>query len=263
MPDPQPVLLDIQKHVATVTLNRPEVHNAFDENTIAQLSRTFEELKARDDVTVVVLRGKGKSFSAGGDMNWMKRAAGYSEHQNYEDAMKLATMLNQLYTMPKLTIACVQGAAMGGGMGLACCCDIVLADKDAIFALSEVKIGLIPATIGPYVIRALGERQARRYFQTGERINGARAYEIGFVHELAERPEDVEPTLHNLLNHVTANGPHAMRAAKQFCVDYAGKPLSMDTVKSTAQQIAKIRATDEAKEGLGAFLEKRKANWVK
>jgi methylglutaconyl-CoA hydratase len=152
---------------------------------------------------------------------------------------------------------------MGGGMGLACCCDIVLADKDAIFALSEVKIGLIPATIGPYVIRALGERQARRYFQTGERISGARAHEIGFVHELAERPEDVEPTLHSLLNHVTANGPHAMRAAKQFCVDYAGKPLSMDTVKSTAQQIAKIRATDEAKEGLGAFLEKRKANWVK
>jgi methylglutaconyl-CoA hydratase len=259
----QSVLLSIEGNIAYVTLNRPEVHNAFDETMIANLAGIFEDLALVDDVTAVVIRGKGKSFSAGGDINWMKKAAGYTEKQNFDDALKLATMLNLLYAMPKLTIACVQGAAMGGGMGLACCCDIVIADSNAVFALSEVKLGLIPATIGPYVLHALGERQARRYFQTGERIPAKKAHEIGLVHELADKPEDVEPLLRDLLGAIAANGPLAMRAAKKLCLDYAGKPVTPETLQSTAQAIAKVRATGEAKEGLTAFLEKRKAKWIR
>ncbi len=152
---------------------------------------------------------------------------------------------------------------MGGGMGLACCCDVVIAEKNAIFALSEVKLGLIPATIGPYVIKALGERQARRWFQTGERISAQKALEIGLVHELAENPEDMESKLQNILTGLRANGPQAMLAAKRLCVEYAGKPITADTQKTTAQTIAKVRAGGEAKEGLSAFLEKRKASWAK
>src|ERR1700761_2333646 len=252
----QTVLLEIKDHVATITLNRPEVHNAFDEQVISNLVGIFDDLSFVEDTTAIVIKGNGKSFSAGGDLNWMKKAAGYSEKQNLEDASKLAAMLNQLYTMPKLTIACVQGAAMGGGMGLACCCDVVIAEKNAVFALSEVKLGLIPATIGPYVIKALGERQARRWFQTGERISAQKALEIGLVHELAEKPEDIESILQILLTGIRANGPQAMLAAKRLCVEYAGKPVTPDTQKTTAQAIAKIRASDEAKEGLSAFLEK-------
>lgn len=260
---PHPVLLDVKGPVATLTLNRPEVHNAFGEQTIADLSVMFDELRSLDEVSAVVLKGNGKSFSAGGDMNWMKKAAAYTEQQNFDDAMKLAHMLNQLYTLPQLTVACVQGVAMGGGMGLACCCDVVIAEKNAVFALSEVKIGLIPATIGPYVLRALGERQARRYFQTGERITAPRAHELGLVHELADTPEALEQALQDFLGRISASGPQAMRAAKRLCLEYAGRPVTQETLESTARQIAQIRATREAKEGLSAFLEKRKASWVK
>lgn len=259
----QTVLLEVKDHVATITLNRPEVHNAFDEHVIANLMGIFDDLTFVEETIAIVIKGNGKSFSAGGDLNWMKKAAGYTEKQNFDDALKLAAMLNQLYAMPKLTIACVQGAAMGGGMGLACCCDVVIAEKNALFALSEVKLGLIPATIGPYVIRALGERQARRWFQTGERMSGQKALEIGLVHELAEKPEDIESILQTLLTGIRANGPQAMLAAKRLCVEYGGKPVTSDTQKTTAQAIAKIRAGDEAREGLNAFLEKRKASWAK
>jgi methylglutaconyl-CoA hydratase len=257
------VLLDIKDGVAWVTLNRPEVHNAFDEDVIAQLTVILGEISKRDNVCAVVLQGSGKSFSAGGDMNWMQRAALYTEEQNYEDALNLALMLNALYTLPQVTIALMQGAAMGGGMGLACCCDIVIADKDAIFALSEVKIGLIPATIGPYVMAALGPRQCRRFFQTGERFSAQKALEIGLVHEIAERPEDRDQILQNILKLVAANGPKAMRAAKKLAHDLSAQPLSEKLMKDTAKLIAATRATDEAKEGLSAFLEKRKAGWTK
>jgi methylglutaconyl-CoA hydratase len=193
----------------------------------------------------------------------MKRAAGYTEAQNRDDAMKLARMLHRLYTLPKVTIACVQGAAMGGGMGLASCCDIVIAEADAVFALSEVKLGLIPATIAPYVLRAIGERQARRYFQTGERFDGKKAQEIGLVHRVAERPEDVEYLLHTVLKDIAANGPQAMAAAKKLCLDYAGRSVTEEIIGDSAARIATIRAGTEAKDGLAAFLEKRKAKWVK
>ncbi len=257
------VLLNFEDGVATVTLNRPEVHNAFDEHMIARLAELWDELAAREDVQAVVLKGNGKSFSAGADLNWMKRAAEFSWEENREDALKLAHMLRKLYTLPKLTIACVFGAAMGGGMGLVSCCDVVIADAEAKFALSEVKLGLIPATIAPYVIKAMGERQARRFFQTGERFDAATAHRINFVHELAERPEDVEYLLHKILKDVKRNGPKAMMASKKLCLDLAGHALSEDMLGDTANRIADARAGDEAREGLTAFLEKRSAGWVR
>lgn len=257
------VLLDIKKNVATVTLNRPDVHNAFDERMIELLIATFEDLAILDDVTAVVVKGAGKSFSAGADINWMQRAAGYSEGQNKKDAQNLARMLNALYTLPKVTVALVQGAAMGGGFGLACCCDIVIAQKDTRFSLSEVKLGLIPATIAPYVLAAIGPRYARRYMQTGERFTAATGHEIGLVHELADTDEDMPLILGPILDNVAANGPQAMAASKKLCLDLSGRPVTKELMDDTAARIAQTRAGAEAKEGLLAFLEKRKAGWVK
>lgn len=254
-----PVLLKSEDGIAHVTLNRPEIHNAFDETVIARLTAIWDDLAQRKDIRAVVLTGNGKSFSAGADINWMKRAASYTEERNYQDALKLAQMLNRLHTLPQLTIACVQGAAMGGGLGLVACCDVAIADKDAMFALSEVKLGVIPATIGPYVIRAIGERQARRYFQTGERFDGAKAHEIGLVHRVAERPEDMEYLLHTLLKEIATNGPLATREAKRLCRDLSGPPVTQAVMEDTARRIAAIRTGTEAQERLSAFLEKRKA----
>jgi methylglutaconyl-CoA hydratase len=248
--------------VAHVTLNRPDVHNAFDENVIAKLTEIWERLDDMDDVIAVILRGEGKSFSAGADLNWMKRAAGYSEAQNKEDALALANMLHKLYALPKLTIAAVQGAAMGGGMGLVCCCDIVIAADDAKFALSEVKLGLIPATIAPYVIAALGARHSRRYFQSGERISAAKAYDISLAHELCPASQ-LDDKIDELLRNIKSNGPQAMVASKQLCLDLAGREITHDMLDDTATRISQTRAGEEAKEGLTAFLEKRKPVWIK
>lgn len=251
------VILGIVDGVAHVTLNKPEVHNAFDSAMIARLSEIWDELAVHDDVYAVVLTGKGKSFSAGADLNWMKQAASFTKEQNKEDAMELATMLHKLYSLPQTTIATVYGAAMGGGMGLVSCCDVVITDIAAKYALSEVKLGLIPATIAPYVIRAIGERQAKRLFQTGERFDGRRAYEIGLAHELAERPEDVEYLLHHVLKELSANGLQAMQAAKKLCLDVAGKDITPALLDDTATRIADIRTGDEAQERLAAFLTRK------
>lgn len=256
------VLLEIKGSNAYVTLNRPDVHNAFDEHVIARLTAIWDELADRADITAVILRGHGKSFSAGGDLNWMRRAATYTEEENYQDGLKLATMLYKLYTLPQCTIASVHGAAMGGGFGLVSCCDIVLAQRDAKFALSEVRLGLIPATIGPYVMRAIGERQARRYFQTGERLDAARAQAIGLVHELYGDDGELNMLLDTILTGLHNNGPHAMRAAKTLCLDLSGQDITPEILKDTARRIARTRAGDEAKEGLSAFLEKRKPGWA-
>ena len=252
------VVLNVDSGVASVTLNRGAVHNAFDEVMIARLSEVFDELSERDDVIAVVLRGAGKSFSAGADLNWMKRAATFSQEQNKSDALGLASMLDKLNRLPKLTIACVQGAAMGGGMGLVCCCDVVIADNTAKFALSEVKLGLIPATISPYVIAAIGARQARRYFQTGERFGVEQAHQIGLVHIVAEHQEDMSVQLQHILKEAQANGPMAMADAKGLCLDFAGKTINVELIKDSANRVAAVRASAEAKEGLSAFLEKRK-----
>lgn len=250
------IKLEIKDGVADVTLNKPERHNAFDAEMIARLTEIWDELAANDDVHAVVLTGK-RSFSAGADLNWMKQAAKFTKEQNYDDAMKLATMLYKLYTLPQVTIAAVYGAAMGGGMGLVSCCDIVVTDPEAKYALSEVKLGLIPATIAPYVIRAIGERQARRYFQTGERFDGKKAYKIGLAHRLAERPEDVDYLVRKELDEIAKNGPQAMRAAKKLCMDVAGQAITPDILKDTSERIAAIRTSDEAQERLARFLEKR------
>jgi methylglutaconyl-CoA hydratase len=256
------VSVEIENALARVTLNRPEVHNAFNQDMIAQLHEAFIKLAVNDDVHIIVLSGAGKSFSAGADMNWMKAAAGYSEEENFQDALALANMLKSLYELPQLTIAAVHGAAMGGGMGLVACCDLVIAAADTKFALSEVKLGLIPATISPYVMRAIGKRQARRYFQTGEFIPAADALNIGLIHEIAADAAAVAQLVEDKIALALRNGPQAMRAAKALVDDISGAGVIADTeLHDTAIRIAKIRSGEEAQEGLSAFLEKRKPSW--
>lgn len=261
MTDTTVILEQGEDGIAWVTLNRPEIHNAFDEKMIHRLREIFHTLKEDNHCRAVVLRGAGKSFSAGADLDWMKRAADFSHNQNLADAEYLATMLNGLYSLNKLTIACVKGVAMGGGLGLLSCCDVVIADENTTFALSEVKIGLIPATISPYVLAAMGSRNARRYFQTGERFTGKRAYDLGLVHELAANEDEMEAHLNTILDHMRANGPFAMREAKRLIMDYSNQPLNAKMMQDSAERIAAIRARSEAKEGLNAFLEKRKPDW--
>lgn len=246
------VLLTIYHDIATVTLNRPEVHNAFNADMIAALSDTFDQLAQRDDLRAVVLRGEGKSFSAGADINWMKDSVNYSKDENHRDALALAKMLNTLCTLPQLSVACVQGAAMGGGLGLVSCCDIALAAPEAKFALSEVKLGLIPATIAPYVIQSIGNRHARRFFQTGERFGAKKAYDIGLVHEVG----DIDSLLSGLLEEITKNGSHAMREAKKLCLDLGQDTTSESVMSDTADRIAAIRTTEEAQARLKNFLRK-------
>lgn len=244
--------LSIDSHIATLTLNRPEVHNAFNAEMIAALSGAFDELAGNNDVSVVVLRGEGKSFSAGADLNWMKDSVNFSKEENRADAIALADMLNKLNTLPQLTICCVHGAAFGGGFGLVSCCDYVIAGDKALFSLSEVKLGLIPATIGPYVIHAIGQRQARRFFQTGERFSAAKALEIGLAHETG----DIEEILAKALDEISKNGPYAMRAAKKLCFDLSGTYVSEGVRDNTAERIATIRTGEEAQERLKKFLDK-------
>ncbi|MFA5590823.1 MAG: enoyl-CoA hydratase/isomerase family protein [Lysobacteraceae bacterium] len=256
-------LIEIERNgvVATLWLNRPDKHNAFDEHLIAAITDGLRALGADEAVRVVVLAGRGKSFSAGGDLDWMRRAAGYGYEQNLADANALARMLRTLAELPKPTIARVHGAALGGGMGLVCACDIAVASETAVFATSEVKFGLIPATIGPYVLRAIGARQAQRYFQTAERIDATRALQIGLVHEVVGAAA-LDAKIDEIATALRAGGPAAQHAAKQFIANVGGRPIDDALVASTAASIARIRATDEAREGLSAFLEKRGAAWT-
>lgn len=247
--------------VATLWMNRPDVHNAFNAQLIADLTAACHELDADDAVRVVVLAGRGKSFSAGADLNWMKAAGLASVKDNLEDARRLATMLRTLSEMRKPTIARVQGAALGGGMGLAAACDMCVASTAAVFATSEVRFGIIPAAISPYVIRAIGERQAYRYFQTAERISAARARELGLVHEVAA-PGELDAPLKELVQVLLQGGPRSQAAATDLIRAVANRPVSDEVVEDTARRIATLRATHEAREGLAAFLEKRPAAWI-
>ena len=258
----QTLEIECQNSVATIWMNRPDRHNAFDETLIAELTAACQMLDAEDVVRVVVLAGRGKSFSAGADLNWMRRAAGYTVEENLRDARALAGMLRTLAELRKPTIARVHGAALGGGMGLAAACDLCIATTAASFATSEVRFGLIPATIGPYVIRAIGARQAARYFQTAERINAPRAYELGLAHEVVE-PEALDVRVQELVAALLAGGPKAQAAAKDLIRAVAGQPVNDALVEETAQRIAQIRATPEAQEGLLAFLEKCPPNWTR
>lgn len=247
--------------VATIWMNRPDVHNAFNAQLIADLTAACRELDADATVRAVVLAGRGKSFSAGADLNWMKAAGEASEAENFADAMRLAGMLRTLAEMNKPTIARVHGAALGGGMGLASACDICIAGDKAVFATSEVKFGIIPSAISPYVIRAIGERQAYRYFQTAERIGSTRAAELGLAHE-AVATEELDAKVKEVVEALLQGGPKSQAAAKDLIREVANRPLSDAVVEDTARRIASLRVTPEAKEGLAAFLDKRPAAWI-
>ena len=248
--------------VVTITLNRPDKHNAFNEDFIAELSNVLDDIRRDQDCKLMILRSNGKNFSAGADLDWMKRMAGYTREENVRDANALAELLHKLNFIPVPTIARVQGAAMGGGCGLVACCDIALAADNALFAFSEVKLGLIPATISPYVIRAIGEKQARRYFQTAERFGAVQARELGLVSEVMDESE-LDEALEKTADLILSNSSEAVRAAKQLVFDVAGTPITPELLQQTSESIADIRASEEGKEGLSAFLEKRKPAWLK
>jgi methylglutaconyl-CoA hydratase len=246
---------------AWIWMNRPGVHNAFDESLIAELTDAFGALDAQEAIRVIVLAGAGKSFSAGADLNWMKRQGAAPLDQNLDDARKLAALFRAISSCRTPTIARVHGAALGGGMGLASACDLCVASTKAQFATSEVRLGIIPAVIGPYVIRAIGERQAYRYFQTAERITAERAQEIGLVHEVAA-PDELDGCVEQLVKALMAGGPKAQAAAKDLIQAIGNRPADDAVIEDTAQRIATLRATSEAAEGLSAFIEKRPPSWA-
>ncbi|RZI84112.1 MAG: enoyl-CoA hydratase/isomerase family protein [Rubrivivax sp.] len=254
--------LDIQRqgHVVQVWLNRPELRNAFNDETIRALTETFQSLGQDEGVRAIVLGAHGKAFSAGGDLNWMRAMADYAWAENHADATRLADMLWAIASCPVPVIARVQGDCFGGGVGLVAACDIAVAVDSAGFCLSEVKLGLIPATIGPYVVRAMGERAARRYFVTAERFNAERAQALGLVHEVCGI-DALDSVVDGLLHAIVANGPQAVRASKQLIADLAGMPLTATLRDQTARRIADIRASDEGKAGLNAFLHKTAPPW--
>jgi len=253
--------IELNGPVATIWMNRPDLHNAFDETLIAELTAACVALDDDADVRVVVLAGRGKSFSAGADLNWMRRAANNGIDDNLNDARALAHMLRTLAEMSKPTIARVQGAALGGGMGLAAACDIAVASTKAIFATSEVRFGIIPSAISPYVLRAIGARQAYRYFQSAERISADRAREIGLVHEAME-PEQLDAKVQEIVSALLQGGPLSQAAAKELIRAVNNQPINDNVVEDTAHRIAHLRATPEAREGIVAFLDKRQPNWI-
>lgn len=255
------VLFDVDSRgVATVTLNRPEKHNAFDDTIIAELTAIFKQVSLNDSIRVMILQATGKSFCAGADLNWMKRMAQYSYEENLADANALAEMLHTLHSLPKPTIARVQGAAFGGAVGLVACCDIAIGTKLSKFCLSEVKLGLIPATISPYVIDAIGARLARRYFMTAEVFSARRARRIGLLSE-AVTYEEIDDEIESLVKHILGNGPEAVAAAKQLVFDVKDLELGEELLEKTSLRIATARVSEEGQEGLSAFLEKRPAKW--
>jgi methylglutaconyl-CoA hydratase len=248
--------------VAVLWLNRPEVRNAFNETMIAELTAAFGELEADPGVRAIVLAGRGKVFCAGADLNWMKRMGEMDFEENRSDAMGFGTMLNRLHTLKKPTIARVHGAALAGGMGLIAACDIAAASTDTEFSVSEVRLGLTPATISPYVIAAMGERAARRYFLTGERFSAAEAYRIGFVQELAQ-PDELDATVNSILGQIVQGAPGAHAVTKDLIRAVANRPLTPDLMADMAVRIATARASEEGKEGVRSFLEKRAPAWLK
>ena len=253
--------VEVRNGIALLALARPDVHNAFDETLIAELTAALRSLDADDSVRAVVLLGRGRSFCAGADLNWMRKMAGYGHAENLADARALAEMLATLDTLSKPTVARVHGAAYGGGVGLVACCDIAIAAQEATFALTESKLGLIPATISPYVIEAIGARMARRYFLTAERFDAAEAYRIGLVHDIVLQG-DLDNRINELLGALVVAGPRAQAESKALIRAVAHRPRDASVIADTAARIARMRATPEAKEGVAAFLGKRRAAWV-
>lgn len=254
--------LEHNDQVATVWINRVELHNAFNTEVIAELDACFSALNLRDDIRVVILAGRGKNFSAGADLNWMKQAGQASTADNQTDALKLAKMLHTLATMKQPTIARVQGVAFGGGLGLAAACDICVASTEVKFATSEVRLGLAPSTISPYVIRAIGARQASRYFLTAERISGEQAKDMGLVHDVCTL-ENLDIKINEIVQNLLLGGPEAQASSKALIRMVENQAVTEDLLLKTAQHIAHVRQGLEAKNGLSAFLNKQQPDWIK
>ena len=250
----------VENRVAKVFLNRPEVRNAFNDGVITELAETFTRLGQDPGVRVIVLGGHGKAFCAGADLNWMKSMAGYGWEDNRADATRLAEMLWAIYSCPLPVVGRLHGDCYAGGMGLAACCDVLVAAEGMHFCLSEARLGLLPATISPYVMRAMGEQAARRYFITAERFSAAQARDMGFVHELVA-PDALDAKVDEIVALLVANGPAAVKACKRLVQDFAGREITQDLRAETARRIADIRASDEGREGVQAFLNKREPAW--
>ncbi|HEX3140066.1 MAG TPA: enoyl-CoA hydratase/isomerase family protein [Rhizobacter sp.] len=250
-----------QGPVAKVFLNRPDVRNAFNDAVIAELTKAFTELAADTSLRAIVLGGHGKAFCAGADLSWMRAMADYSWEQNRADAQALADMLWAVYSCPVPVVGRIQGDCYAGGVGLAAVCDVLVASDVAAFCLSEAKLGLLPGTISPYVVRALGEQASRRYFVTAERFSAARAQALGFVHEVCAL-DALDAKVDEIVASLVDNGPMATRACKRLVQDVAGVPITAELRAETARRIADIRASDEGREGVQAFLSKRKPGWL-
>ncbi len=248
--------------VTTVTMNRPEKHNAFNAEVIAELTAAFQQVENDPNSRIMILAAEGKSFSAGADLNWMKSMAGYTYEENLRDAGGLAGMLKTLNFLSKPTIARVQGASFGGAVGLVSCCDMAVGSPRASFCLSEVKIGLTPATISPYVVAALGYRASRRYFITAERFGAEKALELGLLSEVVEE-DQLDATVDQLVESLLTNSPQAVGAAKRLVRDVAFREVTDELIADTSERIASIRTSEEGQEGLTAFLEKRSPSWLK
>lgn len=252
--------IQIQGPVARVFLNRPEVRNAFNDGVIAELTDAFARLGADPALHAIVLGGHGKAFCAGADLNWMRTMAGYTWEQNRADAERLAAMLWAGYSCPLPIVGRVHGDCYAGGVGLAAICDVLVAAEGIHFCLSEARLGLLPATIGPYVVRALGEQASRRYFVTAERFDAATAKALGFVHEVVAA-DALDAGVDAIVATLVANGPAAVRACKRLVHDVAGVPVTPELRADTARRIADIRASAEGREGVQAFLDKREPAW--
>ncbi len=255
------LLLHVEADVATLQLNRPEVRNAFNDEVIAEFTQAFAALGQRDDVRCIVLAAQGTAFCAGADLNWMRRMADYSHAENLTDAAQLAEMLRTIYACPKPTIARIQGDVYAGGMGLVAACDMAVSVDTANYCLSEVKLGLIPATISPYVIRAMGARAAHRYFLTAERFDAQEAHRIGFVHEVV-KADALDAKVAEITQALVNASPQAVKACKQLVQDVAGQPISAELIASTVKGIADIRSSEQGREGVQSFLQKRKPSWL-
>ena len=252
--------IHIEGRVAKVFLNRPEVRNAFHDGVITELAETFTRLGQDPGVRAIVLGGHGKAFCAGADLNWMKSMACYGLEDNRADATRLAEMLWAIYSCPLPVVGRLHGDCYAGGMGLAACCDVLVAAEGMHFCLSEARLGLLPATISPYVMRAMGEQAARRYFITAERFSAAQAREMGFVHELVAA-DALDAKVDEIVALLVANGPAAVKACKRLVQDFAGREITPELRAETARRIADIRASDEGREGVQAFLNKREPAW--
>ena len=249
------------KGIATITINRPEVHNAFDDNLIAELSSQFKVVDDEQDVRMLIIAARGRTFCAGADLEWMRKAADFSDDENLADSRKLAEALHRLDTMSKPTVALVQGPAYGGGIGVIAACDIAITVRSATFSLSEVKLGLIPAVVSPYVVGAVGARQARRYFLTAERFDAMEAFRLGLVHLVVNDEGELRAASERFARMFLETAPGAVAASKDLIASVRDKAITDELMEDTARRIADRRASDEAREGISAFFEKREPNW--